>query len=123
MSLDSDSGILRTSTAIDREEFPFLEATVEVRDSNGLAASHAIRVEVVDENDSPSQPRTLTVVIKNYEGTFPGGQILTVRPADPDTTGQYRCRLLQVKLHALPCTTGPRYGTHIIDAKFNLIFL
>ena len=37
----------------------------------------------------------MVVVIKNYEGTFPGGQILSVRPADPDTTGQYRCRLLK----------------------------
>ena len=29
----------------------------------------------------------MVVVIKNFEGTFPGGRIMTVRPSDPDATG------------------------------------
>ena len=36
----------------------------------------------------------MVVVIKNFEGTFPGGRIMTVRPSDPDATGRYQCRLL-----------------------------
>ena len=37
----------------------------------------------------------MVVVIKSYEGTFPGGRVLTVRPSDPDSTGHYECRLLK----------------------------
>ena len=61
LTLDPDSGILRTSSTIDREAVgPVLKAEVEVKDHGGdpvtsLTARHEIEVEVVDENDSPSQ--------------------------------------------------------------------
>ena len=50
-------------------------------------------VDVIDENDNPSKNRRVDVIIKNYEGTFPGGKIMTVRPTDPDILGDYSCRL------------------------------
>ena len=97
LSLDEHTGLLRTRERIDREKFPKLEASVEVQDNGkpSLSARYDIVVDIVDENDSPSHPRSIDVIIKNYEGTFPGGEILTVRPTDPDLIGQYQCSLLK----------------------------
>jgi len=39
--------------------------------------------------------RSVDVIIKNFEGTFPGGEILTVRPSDADVVGDYHCELLE----------------------------
>ena len=49
---------------------------------------------MLDENDNPSRPRNVLVIIKNFEGTFPGGVILNVRPDDPDIKGNYQCQLI-----------------------------
>ena len=95
LKLDSNTGILRTKATIDREQFGALEASVEIQDNGTMSARYDLTVDVVDENDSPSQPRSIDVIIKNYEGTFPGGEILDVRPTDPDEVGQYECKLLK----------------------------
>lgn len=39
--------------------------------------------------------RSVDVIIKNFEGTFPGGEILKVRPSDADVVGDYSCDLLE----------------------------
>ena len=75
LSLDKDTGILRTSSAIDREQFPLLEATVEIRDSGGdpatsLSARTDITVQVVDENDNPSQVNALKIGLKMLSNCF-----------------------------------------------------
>ena len=96
LDLDRRTGILRTKATIDREQHPNgLEATVEVQDSGNppLSARYDLLIDVIDENDNPSQDRRVDVIIKNYEGTFPGGQIMTVRPSDPDISGDYTCKL------------------------------
>jgi len=83
--LDSLTGVLKTSVSLDREQNPTLDISVRIEDAGSpkLTADFDIVVEVGDENDNPSTSRSVDVVIKNYEGTFPGGEILFVRPADP----------------------------------------
>jgi hypothetical protein len=83
-TLDSTTGVLKTSISLDREQTPTLEISVRISDSGlpSLSADFDILVEVGDENDNPSLARSVNVVIKNYEGTFPGGEILFVRPED-----------------------------------------
>jgi protocadherin Fat 4 len=83
--LDSLTGVLKTSVSLDREQNPTLDISVRIEDAGSpkLSADFDIVVEVGDENDNPSTSRSVDVVIKNYEGTFPGGEILFVRPADP----------------------------------------
>ena len=92
--LDSLTGVLKTSVSLDREQNPTLDISVRIEDAGSpkLTADFDIVVEVGDENDNPSTSRSVDVVIKNYEGTFPGGEILFVRPADP---GEKPCRTWQ----------------------------
>ena len=71
-SLDEDSGILLTKTSIDREEFNSFDLTIEVQDAGGLSSRSDLFIEVGDENDNPSKSRQVQVIIKNFEGTFPG---------------------------------------------------
>ena len=90
-ALDSLTGVLKTSISLDREQTPTLDISVRIEDAGSpkLSADFDIVVEVGDENDNPSASRSVDVVIKNYEGTFPGGEILFVRPADP---GEKLCK-------------------------------
>ena len=83
--LDSETGILKTAVSLDRELTPSLEISVRIEDAGSpkQSADFDVVVEVGDENDNPSTSRNVDVVIKNYEGTFPGGEVLLVRPADP----------------------------------------
>ena len=83
-ALDSVTGVLKTSVSLDREQTPVLEISVRIEDAGSpkQSADFDISVEVGDENDNPSQSRSVDVVIKNYDGTFPGGEIMFVRPAD-----------------------------------------
>ena len=83
--LDTETGILKTAVPLDREVNPSLEILVRIEDAGvpKLSADFDIVVEVGDENDNPSTSRNVDVVIKNYEGTFPGGELIHVRPTDP----------------------------------------
>ena len=92
--LDPNSGVLTTKNTIDREEFDNFDLNIEVQDAGGLKTKSNLRVDVGDENDNPSKPRNVQVIIKNFEGTFPGGIILNVRPDDPDIKGNYNCQLI-----------------------------
>ncbi|KAM7290979.1 cadherin-related tumor suppressor [Ixodes scapularis] len=93
--LDRQTGVLRTTQRLDREATPSLQLLVEVQDSGNppIRARHGLTVLLVDKNDSPSSPRSLTVLVWVYHSVFAGGKIADVRPLDPDATGEYQCRL------------------------------
>ncbi|XP_075544524.1 cadherin-related tumor suppressor fat [Dermacentor variabilis] len=93
--LDRDTGLLRTTQRLDREATPSIQLLVEVQDSGTppMRARHTLTIMLVDKNDSPSAPRLVTVMVWVYQNLFPGGKIADVRPLDPDTTGEYQCRL------------------------------
>ncbi|CAN8006312.1 unnamed protein product [Ixodes hexagonus] len=93
--LDRQTGVLRTTQRLDREATPSLQLLVEVQDSGNppIRARHSLTVLLVDKNDSPSSPRSLTVLVWVYHNVFAGGKIADVRPLDPDATGEYQCRL------------------------------
>lgn len=93
--LDRQTGLLRTTQRLDREATPSLQLLVEVQDSGNppIRARHTLTVLLVDKNDSPSAPRSLTVLVWVYRSLFAGGKIADVRPLDPDATGEYQCRL------------------------------
>ena len=66
--LEQTTGILKTRVTLDRESVEKYDIDIEVQD-NGFKKSKAIlHVEVLDENDNPSRPRNVMVIIKNYEG-------------------------------------------------------
>ncbi|XP_040574168.2 LOW QUALITY PROTEIN: cadherin-related tumor suppressor-like [Lepeophtheirus salmonis] len=97
ITLESNSGIIRTKSAMDREKIPSITAFIEVEDSGRppLSAEYQVEIQISDENDNPSSPRNLDIIVTSYEGTFPGGIIAPIQPSDPDIVGNYQCKLLR----------------------------
>jgi protocadherin Fat 4 len=60
-----------------------------------LSSEHAVTVFVLDQNDSPSSPRSVHVTVHSLNGQSPLGKVADVRPNDPDTSGDYTCKILQ----------------------------
>ncbi|XP_065342592.1 cadherin-related tumor suppressor [Cloeon dipterum] len=96
LTIDTNSGLIKTTTSIDREGTPELHFTVEVSDSGKppMRAQHQVTAVVLDKNDSPSTPRTVHVLVHAFSGRYPSGKVADVRPNDPDNTGRYSCRLV-----------------------------
>ena len=88
-SVDERTGELRSRVSVDREETPTLKIVLEIHDSGSppLSAKYDFTINVEDENDNPSQPRVLTVVVQTLNGDFTGGKVAPVKPKDPDTSG------------------------------------
>ena len=93
--VDPATGDIRSLVSVDRELTPELEIEVEISDSGNprLTTKYPIIIDVLDENDNPSQPRILTVIVQTLNGDFPGGIVAPVRPKDPDTSGKYSCKI------------------------------
>ena len=88
--LDEVTGELRSRGPVDREATPALHLVLEISDAGTppLAAKFPFTVTVADENDNPSEPRVLTVIVQTLNGDFTGGRVAPVRPKDPDTSGE-----------------------------------
>jgi len=56
---------------------------------------HNIIVIVTDQNDSPSTPRSVHVMVHSFNGKTPLGKIADVHPNDPDITGAFTCKIIQ----------------------------
>ncbi|XP_015586375.2 cadherin-related tumor suppressor [Cephus cinctus] len=97
VTLDKHSGLLRTTRSLDREAMPQLDLVIEVEDSGTprMRSEHTITVIILDQNDSPSTPRSVHVMVHSFNGQSPLGKIADVHPNDPDTTGDYTCKILQ----------------------------
>jgi len=69
---------------------------VEVEDSGEprMKSQHPVTVLVLDQNDSPSTPRAVHVLVHTFSDAFPLGKIADVRPNDADTSGEYHCNIL-----------------------------
>ncbi|XP_059476479.1 cadherin-related tumor suppressor [Neocloeon triangulifer] len=96
LAVDTNTGLVKTTKSIDRESTPELHFIVEVSDSGKppMRAQHHVTAVVLDKNDSPSTPRTVHVLVHAFNNQYPSGKVADVRPNDPDTTGQYSCRLV-----------------------------
>ncbi|XP_028982383.1 cadherin-related tumor suppressor [Diachasma alloeum] len=97
VTLDKHSGVLRTTRSLDREVMPQLDLLIEVEDSGipKMRSEHTVTVMILDENDSPSVPRSVHVIVYSFNGERLMGKIADVHPNDPDTTGDYTCKILQ----------------------------
>ena len=91
--VDRSTGAIRSQVSVDREKTPELELEVEIADAGSKAAKYTVIIDVLDENDNPSEPRQLTVLVQTLNGDFAGGAIAPVRPRDPDITGDYNCNI------------------------------
>lgn len=96
VSIDKTTGLIKTTRIIDREATSQLELLVEVED-NGMPkmrSQHQIIINVIDQNDIPSTPRTAHTLIYAFNHKIPIGKIADVKPNDLDTTGDYKCKIL-----------------------------
>lgn len=59
-----------------------------------MRSQHPVSIVVLDQNDSPSTPRSVHILVHTFNGIFPTGKIADVHPNDADTTGEYHCTLL-----------------------------
>lgn len=96
VSLDKNSGLMRTNRVIDRENTPQLDLLVEVEDSGTpkMRAQHKIIVNILDQNDVPSTPRAAEILVNVFNEHMPNGKIAEVKPNDLDTVGDYKCKIL-----------------------------
>lgn len=96
--LDTHSGLLKTARSIDREQTAELDLLVEVEDNGEPAqrSQHSIRVQIIDQNDTPSMPRHAQLLLRLFDGRAPSAvRLADVRPNDADTSGEYRCKIVQ----------------------------
>lgn len=122
VSLDSASGLLRTAETIDREVTDRLDLIVEVEDSGSppQRAQHPVTVTVLDQNDSPSTPRAMHLLVFSPPATPPSsdaddtplGVVADVRPDDPDATGDYRCKLVSGPTRNVPLSIARACQLH-----------
>ncbi|CAD6998022.1 unnamed protein product [Ceratitis capitata] len=96
LTIDKHSGLVKSTKSYDREATPTLEAAIEVEDNGEprQRAQHVLTIKVLDQNDSPSTPRMVHVLLNTYNDEIPIGKVADVHPNDPDITGDYRCKIL-----------------------------
>lgn len=63
-----------------------------------MKSQHHVTVNIIDQNDSPSSPRSVHVIVYAYNDVFPLGNIADVHPNDPDTIGDYHCKIIQAPM-------------------------
>ncbi|XP_023311979.1 cadherin-related tumor suppressor, partial [Anoplophora glabripennis] len=97
VKIDKHTGLVLTTKMIDRELTPQLSIIIEVEDSGTprMRSQHNVKIEILDENDSPSSSRSVHVIVYVFNEAFPIGKIADVHPNDPDLVGDYTCRILQ----------------------------
>lgn len=97
VTIDKHTGLVKTTKSIDREQIPTLKINVELEDSGTprMKSQHQITINILDQNDSPSTPRSVHVLVHTFNNAIPLGKIANVHPNDPDIKGDYRCKILQ----------------------------
>lgn len=59
-----------------------------------MKSEHHISIIVLDQNDSPSTPRTVQILVHYLNDNLPNGKIADVHPNDADTSGDYHCKIV-----------------------------
>nr|KAG5699632.1 hypothetical protein BaRGS_005080 [Batillaria attramentaria] len=94
--IERERGLVKTRVALNREQHPEFLIPVIVSD-NGvpkMSSTLTFTVVVSDVNNTPPQPRPLTVRVTVLDGMSPVGVIADVRPLDDDLEGNYSCRIV-----------------------------
>ncbi|XP_067898848.1 protocadherin Fat 4 [Heterodontus francisci] len=91
----SSEGILTTTREIDREQISDFYLTVVTRDSGTpqMSSTGTVHVTIHDQNDNPSEHRTVEIFVHYFGNLFPGGVLASVKPQDPDILDTFRCTL------------------------------
>ncbi|XP_057402717.1 protocadherin Fat 4 isoform X2 [Balaenoptera acutorostrata] len=89
------AGVLSTTREIDREQIADFYLSVVTRDSGvpQMSSTGTVHITVIDQNDNPSQSRTVEIFVNYYGNLFPGGILGSVKPQDPDVLDTFHCSL------------------------------
>uniref|UniRef100_A0A3P9NIR3 Protocadherin Fat 4 n=1 Tax=Poecilia reticulata TaxID=8081 RepID=A0A3P9NIR3_POERE len=105
----SSAGILTTSREIDREQISDFYLYVVIKDSGvpQMSSTGTVHVKINDQNDNPSESRSMEIYVHYFGNTFSGGSLGDVRPQDPDIHDRFHCSLIPPSsgLFAIPTGT------------------
>uniref|UniRef100_A0A8C5FNI2 FAT atypical cadherin 4 n=1 Tax=Gadus morhua TaxID=8049 RepID=A0A8C5FNI2_GADMO len=92
----SSEGVLTTSREIDREQISDFQLSVVIRDSGvpQMSSTGTVHVRINDQNDNPSEPRSMEIFVHYFGNIFPGGSMGVVKPQDPDIQDRFHCSLI-----------------------------
>uniref|UniRef100_A0A8C9XWP0 FAT atypical cadherin 4 n=1 Tax=Sander lucioperca TaxID=283035 RepID=A0A8C9XWP0_SANLU len=92
----SQDGVLTTSREIDREQISDFYLSVVIKDSGvpQMSSTGTIHVKINDQNDNPSEPRSMEIFVHYFGKMFPGGSLGDVKPQDPDIQDRFHCSLI-----------------------------
>ena len=121
----SPAGVLTTSREIDREQISDFHLAVVIRDSGvpQMSSTGTIHVRVNDQNDNPSEPRSMEIFVHYFGNMFPGGSMGVVKPQDPDTQDRFHCSLIPPTSGLFSIPTGTcnlNSKTRSTDGTFEL---
>uniref|UniRef100_H3AQ83 FAT atypical cadherin 4 n=1 Tax=Latimeria chalumnae TaxID=7897 RepID=H3AQ83_LATCH len=121
----SPAGLLTTTREIDREQINDFYLSVVIRDSGfpQMSSTGTVHIKVNDQNDNPSEPRTVEIFVNYFGNLFPGGILGNVKPQDPDVLDSFRCSLISgvTSLFSIPQgTCNLNSGARSADGTFDL---
>uniref|UniRef100_A0A8C5X3F2 FAT atypical cadherin 4 n=1 Tax=Malurus cyaneus samueli TaxID=2593467 RepID=A0A8C5X3F2_9PASS len=124
----STAGVLTTTREIDREQISDFYLSVITRDSGvpQMSSTGTVQIKVIDQNDNPSQPRTVEIFVHYYGNLFPGGILGNVKPQDPDVLDSFQCSLTSgvTSLFSIPGGTCELHSqARSTDGTFDLAVL
>ncbi|XP_030621866.1 protocadherin Fat 4 [Chanos chanos] len=104
----SPSGELVTSREIDREQISDFYLSVLIKDSGipQMSSTGTVHVKVNDQNDNPSEPRSVEIYVHYFGNMFPGGALGVVKPQDPDVQDTFHCSLTPPAASLFSIPTG-----------------
>lgn len=104
----SQNGALTTSREIDREQIGDFYLSVVIKDAGvpQMSSTGTIHVKVNDQNDNPSEPRSVEVYVHYFGNMFPGGSLGEVKPQDPDVQDRFHCSLIPPSSGIFSIPTG-----------------
>uniref|UniRef100_A0A674P605 Protocadherin Fat 4 n=1 Tax=Takifugu rubripes TaxID=31033 RepID=A0A674P605_TAKRU len=104
----SQNGVLTTSREIDREQISDFYLSVVIKDAGvpQMSSTGTIHVKINDQNDNPSEPRSVEVFVHYFGNMFPGGSLGEVKPQDPDVQDRFHCSLIPPSSGLFSIPTG-----------------
>ncbi|XP_034086616.1 LOW QUALITY PROTEIN: uncharacterized protein LOC117555760 [Gymnodraco acuticeps] len=96
-SIDSKTGEIRVTGAIDFEDISTFEMSVEAKDSLGLSSYAKVIIDVTDMNDNAPVIYLKSLTNPIPENVSPGAEvgIINVQDRDSETNGRVRCSIQQ----------------------------
>lgn len=122
----SPGGVLTTTREIDREQIGEFFLSVVTRDSGfpQMSSTGTVHVKVIDQNDNPSESRTVEIFVHYYGNLFSGGSLGSVKPQDPDVLDSFQCTLTSgiTSLFNIPADSCDLYSqSRSTDGTFDLL--